>query len=93
MGLQCLVCGTLCTLRSIISNVFFEDTIIDQDYLLDISSNYFSLKNPDMVVILLASKKAQIWLLSCWHPKKPKYSCCPTGIQKSLDMVVTLLTP
>ena len=44
-----------------------------------------------MVIVLLASKKAHIWLLSCWHPKKPKYGCCLVGILKSPDMVVVML--
>ena len=46
-----------------------------------------------MVVVLLAFKKAQIWFLSYWHKKKPRYGCCLVGIFKikSSDMVVVLL--
>ena len=43
-----------------------------------------------MVVVLLASKKAHIWLLSCCHPKKPRYGCCPTSTLKSPNMVDVL---
>ena len=54
----------LCTLRSIISNVFFEDSIINKDYLLDISSKIQQLiifkKSPDMVVVLLIFLKVKI---------------------------------
>ena len=48
-------------------------------------------KSPDMVVVLLASLKFQIWLFSCWHLKKFRYGCYPVGISKSPYMVVVLL--
>ena len=48
-------------------------------------------KSTDMVVVLLAFSKAQIWLLSYWNFQKLKYGCCPAGIFKSSNMVVVLL--
>ena len=46
-----------------------------------------------MVVVLLASNKAHIWLLPCWHLKKLRYGCCPVDIFKikSSDTVDVLL--
>ena len=44
-----------------------------------------------MVVALLASKKAQIWLLPCWHLKSPNKVVVLLASKKSLDMVAILL--
>ena len=48
-------------------------------------------KSPYMVAVLLAPKKAQIWLLSYWRLKKIIYGCHPAGTLKSPYMVDVLL--
>ena len=78
-------------LRSIISSVSFEDTIINKDYLLDISSASFQKPKQGCCPTAIFKIKTQIWLLSCLHFQKPKHGCCSTRILKSPNMVVVLL--
>ena len=62
-----------------------------------------ALNSPDMIDVLLVSKKIKygcfptgalkspIWLMFYWHLKKPRYGCCLTSTLKSPDMVDVLL--